>query len=321
LVLIFKMNAMNYDIRIKGDSFDNGTIELDKMANIAKATKEIAQKALMLKIFGYSDLKVPADLEKALEIRLEKISGSVEEGTHLLLAAGDIKSNVNGIDLDALKPGLVKELSTLTPMALVILSFNAALGDKEEDKNNLDRPLLKTLLTFKKSFTSDTEVFYFSNRQSVPQIEIRKADFKKIEKLDESIPEPQKVVISGKVDELKHSKARLVLVTSNGNVNVVIKDEKLMGEITSFFGKECTIQGIANYRLGGMLSFVEMQGFGQPKHSDQYFSKKPQAMNALQQILFQTKQGKKKNPFNDIAGLWPGNETDEEFDELLKTLD
>jgi hypothetical protein len=262
---------MNYDIKIKGDDLDNGTIELDKMANIARATKEIAQKALMLKIFGYSDLKVPVDLEKALQIRLEKISGSVEEGTHLLLAASDIKSNLKGIDLDSLKAGLVKELSTLTPMALVILSFNAALGDTDEDKNNLDRPLLKTLLTFRKSFTSDNEVFYFSNRQSVPQIEIRKADFKKIEKLDESIPEPQKVVISGKVDELKHSKARLVLVTNDGNVNVVIKDEKLMGEITSFFGKECTIQGIANYRLGGMLSFVEMHGFGQPQHSRPIF--------------------------------------------------
>jgi hypothetical protein len=181
--------------------------------------------------------------------------------------------------------------------------------------------LLKTLLQFKKTFNSDDEVFSFSNRQSVPAITIRKSDFKKIEKLDDSIPEPQKVVITGKVDELKYSKARLTLVTDNGSVNVLIKDEKLMQEMTAFFGKDCTIQGMANYRLGGLLSFVDMQGFGEPDERDKYFSRKPNAMNALQQILFQTKQGKKKNPFNDIAGLWPGDETDEEFEAMLRTLD
>lgn len=312
---------MTYDIKIKGDAANNGTIELEKMSNIARATKEIAQKALMLRVFGYSDLKVPQAFSDALQIRLEKISGSEEEGTHLLLGAANIKERIKDFDLDSMKPGLVDELAKLTPMSLVITSFNAALSDKEDDRNQLDKPLLKTLLHFKKSFSSDQEVIYLSNRQSVPSIEIRKSDFKKIEKLDESIPEPQKVVITGKVDELKHSKARLLLVTEQGNVNVVIKNEKLMGDITSFFGKECTIQGIANYRLGGVLSYVEMQGFAKPDDRDRYFSKKPQAMSVLQQVLFQAKQGKKRNPLNDIAGLWPGNETDEEFNELLKALD
>jgi hypothetical protein len=311
---------MNYDIKIIGDLHDNGTIELDKMANIARATKEIAQKALMIRVFGYSDIKVPKSFSDALRIRLEKISGNVEEGTHLLLEADSIKANMKDFDLDSFKPGLLNDLSALTPMSLVITSFNAALSDKEEERNHLDKPLLKTMLQFKKSFSSDQEVFYFSNRQSVPSIEIRKSDFKKIEKLDESIPEPQKVVVTGKVDELKHSKARLVLITEQGNVNVMIKNEKLMDEITSFFGKECTIQGVANYRIGGILSYVEMQGFAKPDDRDRYFSKKPQAMNALQQVLFQTKQGKKRNPLNDIAGLWPGMETDEEFNELLKAL-
>lgn len=312
---------MNYDIKIKGDSGDDGTIELEKLANIAKTTKDIAQKALMLKLFGYSDLKVPSNIKNALHITLEKVSGSAEEGTHLLLEAGALASSIKEFQLDFFKPKLLEELSALTPMSLVITSFSAALSDNIDDKNHLDKPLLKTLLQFKKSFASNKETILFSNRQSIPHITLRREDFKKIEQLDDSIPEPQKVIITGKVDELKHTKSQLVLITDDGNVHVQVKDTQLMNEMTTFFGKDCTIQGMANYRVGGMLSFVEMQGFGKPEEKDKYFSKKPKAMNAVQQVLFQAKQGKKKNPFNDFAGMWPGNETDEEFDELLKALD
>lgn len=312
---------MNYDIKIKGDSQDDGTIELEKLANIAKTTKDIAQKALMLKLFGYSDLKVPSNLKNALDIRLEKVSGSAEEGTHLLLEAGTIAGNINGLQLDHFKPKLLDELTVLTPMSLVITSFSAALSDNVEDKNHLDKPLLKTLLQLKKSFASNKETFLFSNRQSVPHITLMREDFTKIEQLDESIPEPQKVIITGKVDELKHTKSQLVLITDSGNVHVQVKDAQLMTEMTAFFGKECTIQGMANYRVGGMLSFVAMQGFAKPDDRDKYFSKKPVAMNAVQQVLFQAKQGKQRNPLNAFAGMWPGKETDEEFDELLKSLD
>jgi len=311
---------MNYDIKIKGDSLDDGTIEFDKLANITKVTKDIAAKALMLKLFGYSDLKVPSNVKNALSIKLEKISGNAKVGTHLLLEASTFNT-IDGLQLDFFKPTLLEELSSLTPMSLVITSFSAALSENSEDKNNLDKPLLKSLLQFKKSFTNVNETFLFSNRQSIPQITLHHSDFKRIEQLDESIPDPQKVIITGRVDELKYTKSQLVLITDDGNVHVQVKDSQLMNQMTAFFGKDCTIQGMANYRLGGMLSFIEMQGFGQPDERDKYFSKKPKAMNAIQQVLFQAKQGKKRNPFIDIVGKWPGNETEEEFEEMLKLLD
>jgi hypothetical protein len=32
-------------------------------------------------------------------------------------------------------------------------------------------------------------------------------------------------------------------------------------------------------------------------------------------------QDKRKNPIDDILGKWPGNETDEEFERMMKDLD
>ena len=68
---------------------------------------------------------------------------------------------------------------------------------------------------------------------------------------------------------------------------------------------------------------IEIQEFWQPNSSDKYFSKKPHAMTAKQQILFQVKQGKGSKSFEALkalVGMWPGDETDEEFEELTKDL-
>jgi hypothetical protein len=83
-------------------------------------------------------------------------------------------------------------------------------------------------------------------------------------------------------------------------------------------GKEVTISGIANYRPGGQLSYIEIEQYFEPGKSDDFFSRKPKEMTVEQQVLFQLKQGKKKNPLSDLIGKWPG---DESFDDLLKMLD
>lgn len=39
-----------------------------------------------------------------------------------------------------------------------------------------------------------------------------------------------------------------------------------------------------------------------------------------QQIARQLLQGKKENPLKDVIGQWPGDETDQEFDQMIKDL-
>jgi len=86
-------------------------------------------------------------------------------------------------------------------------------------------------------------------------------------------------------------------------------------------GKELTITGMAHYKPGGQVSFIEIQEYYEPGEKDIFFSRKPSAMDAQQQIQFQLKKGKKKNPLADIIGKWPGNESEEEFEKMLKELD
>ncbi|MGN6802891.1 MAG: hypothetical protein ACTHJN_13395 [Ginsengibacter sp.] len=306
---------MNYDIHLRGSENDNGLIEVDRLNLLTQSTKEIARKALMLRVGGFSEIRASKNLMKALSIFLERVGGNKTEGTYLLLNCEHFEKNIESLQLNAFKPA--EELLQLTPMALVIQTFRAALIE-EEDKEYLDKPLLKTLLKFKKNFTNSNEVIYLSNRSSVPAIEVTVNDFNKIEDLEESIPEPNKVMINGKLDEMKYSKSKLVLITDQGPVNAFSKDASTIYSLKDYFGKELTITGMAHYKPGGKLSFIEIQDFTEPGEGDKVFSRLPHAMSVQQQIAFEMKSGKSKNPLKDITGQWPGDET---LEDLLKLLD
>jgi hypothetical protein len=202
-------------------------------------------------------------------------------------------------------------------MALVIQTFRSALLEGE-DKDNLDKPLLKTLLKFKKNFVGDNEVFFFSNRQSIPDVEITKNDFKKIEYLEDSIPAAKKIIINGQLDEMKVSKNKLGLVTQDGFVNIFADDNSIIQGIVNFMGKEVTISGMAHFKPNGQLSYIDIQEYYEPGQKDSFYSRKPISMNIEQQQLFQIKEGKKRNPLTAITGKWPGEES---YDDLIKMLD
>jgi len=76
---------MNYDIKILGEYEDNGLLEFDRLNLLTKSTKDIATKALMLKLRGFSDITPENNLKKALAMRLQSITGSEQEGTSLTI--------------------------------------------------------------------------------------------------------------------------------------------------------------------------------------------------------------------------------------------
>jgi hypothetical protein len=306
---------MNYDIKIVNNYEGKGRIELDRVEFLAKHIKNIAQKSLLLQLYGYSKVSVPKKLNKYLNIFLTQTTGT-DDNTILTLDADNFK-NIE-VQLDLFKEK--QSLNTLTPMALVIKTFNAALHE-EADKNLLDEPLLDELLKFKKFFYTDTEKILLSNRSTIPEIEFSRKEIDIIESLFKTIPQPEKTVVAGIIDEMKFSKEQVVLTTSDNKKIVVIVPKKLFDELKDFFGREIAITGIAHFKPGGQLSFVKMENFGNMGKAAKLLSRKPDKMTMQQQIALQLREGKKRNPIDEIFGKWPGNESDEEFEKMLKDLD
>lgn len=311
---------MNYDIKILGEDEDNGLLEFDRLNLLTKSTKDIATKALMFRLRGFSNISPDKNLKKALAMRLQNISGSEQEGTSLTIDCTHFSETIKGLQLEMFKPK--EEVLELTPMALVINSFQTALSEVSEEAD-LDKPLLKSLMSFKKNFISDNEVFYLANRGSIAEVRLTKDDFHKIGTLEDSIPEPKKVIVNGLLDEMKVSKGKLGLQTEQGFVNVFANDKYIIQSIAEYIGKDVTISGMAHYKPNGQLSFVEIQEFGEPNPTDKFFSKKPSAMTAHQQLLFQAKQTKKSSSLSalkSISGLLKDDINDEQFQEMLKDI-
>ncbi len=311
---------MNYDIKIQGEDTDNGLLEFDRLNLLTKSTKDIAIKALMLKLRGFSEITPDKNLKNALSMRLQSIQGNVEDGTSLTIDCTEFSETIKGLQLEMFKPK--EDVLNLTPMALVIQSFQSALSE-ETEVADLDKPLIKSLMKFKKNFISDNQIFYLANRGSIPEVRITKDDFRKISLLEDSIPEPKKVFVNGQLDEMKVSKGKLGLQTEQGFVVVNNKDGSIIPEIVEFMGKEITISGLAHYKPNGQLSFVEIQDYSKPGEKDKFFSKKPNAMTANQQLLFQAKKIKKSSSLDalkSISGLLKDEISDEQFNEMLKDI-
>lgn len=309
---------MNYDIKIVGEDEDNGKIEFDRLTTLAKSTKDIATKALMLQLRGYSDIAPDKHLKKALQMYLQDVGGGEQQGTSLTIDCKHFSDTIKGLQLDAFKPK--EEVLELTPMALVIQSFHTAL-DKNPNEADVDKPLLKSLMNFKKNFISDNEIFYLANRGTIAEVKLTKDDFQKIEILEDSIPEAQNVLINGQLDEMKISKGRLGLMTKEGMVNLVIKEERAIKELLEFMGEEITIKGKAHYKPNGNVSFVEIIEFNKPNGDDTYFSLLPQAKNTQQQLFAVAKAKEKSQSFEALKGLrgmMKDDMSDTQFDEMLK---
>lgn len=310
---------MNYDIKIEGEAEDNGLIEFDRLNLLTKSTKDIAIKALMFRLRGFSDINPNKHLKKALAMRLQSISGSEQQGTSLTIDCAHFSEIIKGVQVDLFKPR--DEVLQLTPMALVINAFETALKNDSEDAD-LDKPLLKSLMSFKKNFISNKEIFHMANRGTIAAISLTKDDFQKIGQLEDSIPEPKNVIVNGQLDEMKVSKGKLGLLTEQGFVNVFANDKSIIENTVRFMGKEVTISGLAHYKPNGQLSFVEIREFKEPGARDRYFSKKPHAMTAKQQVLWQAKQGKNPGSWDSlksISGLL-SDISDEEFEEMLQAV-
>ena len=306
---------MNYDIKLINNYEGKGRIELNRMAFLSSHVKSIAQKALLLQLFGYSKVSLPNKYQKYLNIFL--MSTQEVGGDTLLTLDAENFQNLP-VQLDFFRDQT--DFNSLTPMALVIKTFTSALNE-DEDKNLLDEPLIDELIKFRKFFSNDTESILLSNRKSIPEIQFSGKEIDKIEALYKTIPIPQKTVINGVIDEMKFSKKQLILVTNDKQRVVVIPPtDKLLTEVKDFFGREITLTGMAHFKPGGQLSYIKLESFNEPGKTDKFFSHKPSKMNVQQQIALQIRDGKKRNPLDDIVGKWPGSETDEEFEQMLKSL-
>lgn len=308
---------MNYEIKIENAKEPNGTIDLERLTKIANAIRKVSEGALQIRLRGVSFTKgrKKISLQDPLKVSL---AGIKEGSTILCLVTEKFEKTLQPFQTDIFRFELQNELPNETPISLFIKSFQFALAD-DVNQDLLDKPLLRELKNFKKAFYSEDEKMIFSNQGSLPDLQLSQNDFTKIKVLEDEIPDSQSVLINGVVEMLQFSKLKVKIKTDEGIVDGFLEDELLSNEIASFWGKEVTIVGIRHFRPKGK-SVIEIQRVFEPGKGDRYFSRKPKSETVEMQLKRQIKE-KGTNQLAKILGKWPGEETDDEFDEMLNELE
>ena len=307
---------MKYEIRLAGSDQDDGKIELDRLVLLAQSITNIARGALQVKLVGVSNEKGRRS-EKISTALIIKLSDLKKGSTILELECDSFKSTLEGQPGNLFKSEILEQLPSKTPMSLVIESFREAIH-YDEDSTFLDKSLLKKLQDFKKVFVSNDEFLTISNQGSIPEITLRRSDFKKISVLEDSFPEPQEIVINGVVEELKYSKLRVGIATKQGLVKAVLSEELEPMDISKYWGQELTIVGRMHFFPSGKPSFIYIERAFKPDEFDSYFSKPVNKLNIEQQIQKKLSHQKHTNLLGDVVGQWPGTEP---IDDILKELD
>ena len=304
---------MKYEIRIEHSPEPSGTIELQRLAMLAESMMKISEGALQIRLRGVSLTKgrKKTSLKSALKVSL---SGLKKGSTILFIESEKFEKTLMPYQADLFRQEVQRDLQGQTPVSLFISAFQDAFRSGSEHEL-LDKPLLKELKQFKKVFLSNDEVIVFSNQGGCPELKITKEDFNKIKELEEETPNPKPTILNGIVEELKYSKLKVRIQTSEGIVDGFLSGDLSSDDIAAFWGKEVTIAGTLHFKPGGEY-VVEINHIFEAGVRDDYFSKKVKTETVEEQLQRQIRE-KGGNRLSEIVDKWPGNE---DFEELVKML-
>jgi hypothetical protein len=308
---------MKYEIKIEHAQEANGAIDLKRLTKIADGIRKVSEGALQIRLKGISLTRgrKKVSLQDALKVSL---TGIKEGSTILCLETEKFEKTLQSYQTDIFRAEAQAELPNETPISLFIKTFQNALTD-DDHQDLLDKPLLRELKNLKKAFFNEEETMIFSNQGSLPDLQLTQKDFKKIKVLEDEIPDPQHVVLNGVVELLQFSTLKVKIKTEEGIVDGFLADDLSSEDIASFWGKEVTITGTSHFKPRGK-SVIEIERVFEPGEGDSYFSKRPKSETVEMQLERQIRE-KGSNPLAEIIGRWPGDETDEEFEQMLKALD
>lgn len=285
---------MEYDIKLSGTPFDDGAVDLDQLELLARQLRNIAKGALQMRMFGTSVIRgrEKRQIAEALKIRLK---GLAKGSTILQVECATFSETLHrGVQGNLFQQEVLQRLPDQTPMTLVMQSFQDAL-DPNNNGEMLDQALLKDLQAFQKIFINDAQRIQFSNRGSVPELDLSKLALSKLRKWEGQIPQPSRLIASGRVEELKYSKAQVTFVPNKGRPFVGFLGESVAhAEMASLWGQKATITGMAHYKADGQMAHVEIENVRLAQEEDTYFSRVPKRETVAQQLERQLKEGKGK---------------------------
>lgn len=211
---------------------------------------------------------------------------------------------------------------TASAFSLFEMSLADAL-DGKEDSDLYDELLLNRYAKLNSVFERGVDSIRFSNgARKGNVVSFGAHQLSKVASLQASTPKPQAVKVSGRLETIRFSDKMFELITAQGlRVRGVASAGEVHLKLKDLFGQNVTVDGVLVYRPSGTPMRIDASSIELSRECDiEIWSSLPIPGSQKPQIVeFHQPQGRKSG-LSQIWGKWPGDETEAQVSEALKSL-
>lgn len=311
------MKTVKYKIKLNSLNTPKGTISVLALRELVERLVETSEKALKLAIDGTSSKKgqPPAWLKASVDFL---VTGLKEGSTVIEIDCPTLKET-------AKEKIAQRDLWSIVPdendTALSIVSRSLIeTAKKNYNSDYFDAGLLKSFSSFEfflKKYSSSIDITTTKSRKEDFSFDVKKIE--KISLIEQSIPEPRKIVINGFFDLIEHSEGKYRLKVKTGETITGEIDRELIDKekMRLLWGKEVTIKGWAEFTPKNKIRYIKADLIKEFEKGDEFLNYSAHIQENLFVAEKVSKGLTKVNPLKEIWGKWPG---DESADEILTEI-
>lgn len=185
------------------------------------------------------------------------------------------------------------------------------------DSDCYDDKVLDKLGDFRKVFAHGIDLVAFRNGAGV---EVVPDDLETFAALRRSIPSPERVRVSGKLDSLVASRSAFQLRLADGsNVRGHFKEEATE-QFRNLWNQVVVIVGEAEFKPSGAVRNVEVERIAHAAARDELWSRMPRSTQTELMSQELRRPQTAERGLSAVIEAWPGDESEEEVEACLEDL-
>jgi hypothetical protein len=295
---------MIYSINIENAQEESGKILFDRLLHLTSSVSKISEGALQIKLIGASKKRGRKSLNitKSLEIQL---TGIKDESTALIVECEKFRDTLGPYQIGLFDSDFFDH----TPISVLMSCYRTVLGVSDEPEVFIDKQLIDEMKKLSEAFVGEGERLVFKNEGTVDDLILTKSDVFNIHHIEDEIPQDQKLIVTGIVEELRYSRFRVKINTDDGLIHAYLSKSIDKGSIASYWGKNVALAGVMHYGPKGTKNFEIMRIYDDEDKSLSFFRELPKQLKLL--------DAPPPNPIKKWEGKWHDEES---LEELLEDL-
>lgn len=301
-------------LRLRGPGTRGKRVSGALLRDLLGALVPAVQRSVRLRLEGRSTApgSTPAWLEQAASF---DFVGTEEGSTVILLDSPKLA------DAAREKFAQVELWSELDPEQTCLDVLADSLADAlsgNADSDRYDDGLLTTFADLQKVFRYGVDAMELANHRHVC---IRQPEVVQLETLKRRIAPDQRVIVAGRLDAMRHSDRMFTLELESGaTLRGVLDDRMPIDQLRPLWGELVKVSGTAKFRPSGAVLRIEADDVRAGEGNLALWSAAPRPVLApLDTRALRRSQGPRSG-VSAVFGQWPGDESDEAFEQAISEL-